>query len=229
MAYLLHIESTSTVCSVALSQNEQLLAVEELNDGYSHAENLHVFIQKLLSNNHISSKDLSAISVSRGPGSYTGLRIGFSAAKGLAYALNIPLISIDTLQALSFLATTKEKHDALYCPMIDARRMEVYCAIYDKELNSVRTAQAIVLNEESIQTFPTEKEIYFFGDGMPKAKELLEILPNAHFINNIIPSAKALINLAFEKYTNKQFADIAYSEPFYLKEFYFTSPKKINS
>lgn len=229
MAYLLHIESTSTVCSVALSQNEQLLAVEELNDGYSHAENLHVFIQKLLSNNHISSKDLSAISVSKGPGSYTGLRIGFSAAKGLAYALNIPLISIDTLQALSFLATTAEKHDALYCPMIDARRMEVYCAIYDKELNSVRTAQAIVLNEESIQTFPTEKEIYFFGDGMPKAKELLEILPNAHFINNIIPSAKALINLAFEKYTNKQFADIAYSEPFYLKEFYFTSPKKINS
>lgn len=229
MAYLLHIESTSTVCSVALSQNEQLLAVEELNDGYSHAENLHVFIQKLLSNNHISSKDLSAISVSKGPGSYTGLRIGFSAAKGLAYALNIPLISIDTLQALSFLATTAEKHDALYCPMIDARRMEVYCAIYDKELNSVRTAQAIVLNEESIQTFPTEKEIYFFGDGMPKAKELLEILPNTHFINNIIPSAKALINLAFEKYTNKQFADIAYSEPFYLKEFYFTSPKKINS
>lgn len=226
MAYLLHIESTSTVCSVALSQKEQLLAVEELNDGYSHAENLHVFIQKLLSNNHISSKDLSAVSVSRGPGSYTGLRIGFSAAKGLTYALNIPLISIDTLQALSFLAITKEKHDALYCPMIDARRMEVYTAIYNKELNSLRTAQAIVLNDESIQTFPTEKEIYFFGDGMPKAKELLQTLPNAHFIDGIVPSAKALINLAFEKYTKKEFEDVAYSEPFYLKEFYFTSPKK---
>lgn len=228
MAYLLHIESSSTVCSVALSNDSNLLALEEIDGGYTHAENLHVFIQKILKDKSISAKELSAVSVSIGPGSYTGLRIGFSAAKGLAYALNIPLISIDTLQALAFSALEKEKHDGLYCPMIDARRMEVYTAVYNQQLEMINPAKALILDEQSILSFPKEKDIYFFGDGMPKAKELLQTLPNARFIESIVPSAKALINLAFQKYTSKEFADIAYSEPFYLKEVYFTTSKKIN-
>lgn len=226
MAYFLHIESTSTVCSVALSQNDTLIALEELNNGYTHAENLHLFINKVLKNNQLSPIDLAAVSVSKGPGSYTGLRIGFSAAKGLAYALNIPLISIDTLQTLASLAKEKENQDVLFCPLIDARRMEVYSAIYDTHLNCIQTPTALILNEESISNFPKDKTICFFGDGMPKAKELLQSLNNVRFIEGILPSAKALVSLAFQKYTNKDFADIAYSEPFYLKEFHFTTPKK---
>jgi len=226
LAYLLHIESTSTVCSVALSKDNKLIALEELNNGYTHAENLHVFINNLLKSNQLSPKDLSAVSVSKGPGSYTGLRIGFSAAKGLAYALNIPLISIDTLLALTSLAREKKDQAVLFCPLIDARRMEVYTAIYDTQLNCIQAPAALILNEESILNFPKDKILCFFGDGMTKAKDLLQNLSNVHFIENILPSAKALVELAFQKYTNQDFADIAYSEPFYLKEFHFTTAKK---
>lgn len=226
MAYLLHIESSSTVCSVAISKDTELIAIKELNNGYTHAENLHVFIDELLKEKALKPTDLNAIAVSSGPGSYTGLRIGFSAAKGLAYALQIPLISIDTLKALSVLASKQINADALYCPMMDARRMEVYCATYNKNLNEVLPIQALVVSEESIKVFDLQKPIYFFGDGMPKAKALLQTLPQVFFIDNINAGASGMIELAYAKYEAKQFEDTAYAEPNYLKEFFFTTAKK---
>ena len=226
MAYLLHIESTSTVCSVAISKDDELIAIKEVNNGYTHAENLHVFIEQLLNESSLHAKDLNAVSVSSGPGSYTGLRIGFSAAKGLAYALQIPLITIDTLKALTATAVTTINKEGIFCPLLDARRMEVYCAAYDKELNETLSVRALVLSEESIYVFNTTKDIYFFGDGMPKAQELLQTIPNVHFIEGITASASAMISLAFKKYCTKDFADIAYVEPNYLKEFFFTTSKK---
>jgi tRNA threonylcarbamoyladenosine biosynthesis protein TsaB len=226
VAYLLHIESTSTVCSVAISNDAKLLAVKEINNGYTHAENLHVFIEQLLKEKSLQPKDLNAISVSSGPGSYTGLRIGFSAAKGLAYALQIPLIIIDTLKALSSEVINRGNLEAVYCPLLDARRMEVYCAVYDNQLNEIVTVRPLVLNEESIQIFNRNTDIYFFGDGMPKAKTLLQTLPRVHFIDDITASATSMMSLAFQKYTIQEFADLAYVEPNYLKEFFFTTAKK---
>lgn len=226
MAYLLHIESTSTVCSVAISKDDELVAIKEINNGYTHAENLHVFIEQLLFETSLHAKDLNAVSVSSGPGSYTGLRIGFSAAKGLAYALQIPLITIETLKALSSEVINTNDQNAIYCPLLDARRMEVYCAIYDNQLKEILPVQALVLNEETIQIFNQSKNIYFFGDGMPKAKDLLQTLPNVHFIDDITASATSIISLAFQKYTTRDFADVAYVEPNYLKEFFFTTAKK---
>ena len=226
MAYLLHIESSSTVCSVAISKDAELKALKELNNGYTHAENLHVFIAQLLKDSSLSAKDLNAISISSGPGSYTGLRIGFSAAKGLAYALQKPLITIDTLKALNNIAIQKVNEEALFCPMMDARRMEVYCAVYDNQFNEILPSQALVLDENTIQTFNLNKPIYFFGDGMPKAKHLLQNIPYSFFIENIAASASSMISLAFEKFLAKDFADVAYSEPNYLKEFFFTTAKK---
>ena len=226
MAYLLHIESTSTVCSVALSENDQLISIKEINNGYTHAENLHVFIKDLFLEVNLEIKQLNAISVSTGPGSYTGLRIGYATAKGLAYALSIPLITVSTLKALTTIAIPHATLDALFCPLLDARRMEVYCAMYSNTLEEVIPVNALVLNEESVLTFKKEKPIYFFGDGMPKAKELLSVLPYIHFIEDITASAKALIPLAYQKYVNQDFEDIAYAEPMYLKEFYFATAKK---
>ncbi|MES2513825.1 MAG: tRNA (adenosine(37)-N6)-threonylcarbamoyltransferase complex dimerization subunit type 1 TsaB [Bacteroidota bacterium] len=226
MAYLLHIESSSPVCSVAISKNADPIALKELNNGYTHAENLHVFIDELLNENTIAIKELDAISVSSGPGSYTGLRIGFSAAKGLAYALQIPLITIDTLKALSISAMQQTPAHGLFCALMDARRMEVYCAGYTRDLKEIVPVQALVLDEQSISTFDHDADIYFFGDGMPKAKNLLQNLPKAHFIDDITASSKSMIRLAFEKYNAKDFADVAYSEPNYLKEFFFTTAKK---
>ena len=226
MAYILHIESTSTVCSVALSHNDQLLAIKELNNGYTHAENLHLFIQDVLLDVGISVKQLQAISVSTGPGSYTGLRIGYATAKGLAYALNIPLITVSTLRALTALAIQQIATDAYYCPMLDARRMEVYCALYNQALEEIIPVNALIVSEESIMAFNKNKPIYFFGDGMPKSKELLNTLPSACYIENIVASAKSLIPLAYQKFIQQDFDNIAYAEPMYLKEFYFATPKK---
>lgn len=226
VALILHIESSSTVCSVALSNNTDLIDCKELDNGYTHVENLHVFIEQLLSENNISASQLNAISVSSGPGSYTGLRIGYSAAKGLAYALNIPLIAIDTLQAMCVSAKNNVNISANFCPIIDARRMEVYCAVYDSNLNNIKPTSALIIDDTSILQFETHTPIYFFGDGMPKAKELLSKLKNVHFLDSIKPSAKAMIKLAYDKYQTQGFENTAYAEPFYLKEFFFQSSKK---
>jgi tRNA threonylcarbamoyladenosine biosynthesis protein TsaB len=224
VAYLLHIESTSTVCSVSVSENNTLLAVKEINDGFTHAENLHLFIQDVLQQVGLTLKQLQAISISSGPGSYTGLRIGFASAKGLAYALNIPLIKVDTLQSLSRCVIERINKDVYYCPLIDARRMEVYYAIHNLELNEIQVPANLVLSESTVSIFDLDKDIYFFGDGLEKSKSILSQLKRAHFIENIVPSSNHLISLAFDKFLKNEFEDLAYTEPFYLKDFYFTTP-----
>lgn len=218
MPYILNIETSTTVCSVSVSENSRLLHFKEINNGYTHAENLHVFIEETLKELQVKPSELTAVSVSRGPGSYTGLRIGVSAAKGLAYALNIPLISVDTLQIMAQAVSNREEN-SVYCPMLDARRMEVYTCVYDHKLDPKQPIEAIIVDENSIQKFKTYSKIYFFGDGMPKCRELLRNLDNAQFVDNIYPSSKYMCNLAFEKLINQKFENSAYFEPFYLKDF----------
>lgn len=229
MAYILHIETTSTVCSVAISSNDRLLAIKELNEGYSHAENLHVFIQQILIEAKITINQLNAISISKGPGSYTGLRIGYATAKGLCYALNIPLIAINTLKMLtsSVINEFASSTELVFCPMIDARRMEVYVAMYSYSLNELESTKAVILNAESITEFINKyPTICIFGDGMPKAQELIESLGlKAHYVQNISPSAGSLIRLSYQNYLKQEFENIAYAEPFYLKEFFFAQKK----
>lgn len=218
MPLILNIETSTTLCSVSLAKAGKILASKEVNEGYTHAENLHVFIEEVLTIAKISAKDLNAVAVGSGPGSYTGLRIGVSAAKGLAYALQIPLIAINTLQIMSAMATRESKSDGLFCAMLDARRMEVYTAIFDKDLNTIKETSAQIL-PEALSFFDTGKPIYFFGDGMPKCREILKQIPQASFIENIVPSASALAELSYQKHKNGQFEDVAYFEPFYLKNF----------
>ena len=227
LKHILCIETSTTVCSVCVTADDKILAHKEINNGFSHAENLHVFIEDVLKEANLSIKQINAVAVSKGPGSYTGLRIGVSAAKGLCYALQIPLISIDTLQAMAYEVNSKFKiqnSELLYCPMLDARRMEVYCAIYDKNLEAILPVNALVLDEKSIEILNINKPIYFFGDGMPKAKELLQTIKNSFFIEAIFPSAKSMAELAFNKFKQNIVEDVAYFEPFYLKEF-FTNAK----
>ena len=223
--YILNIETATTVCSVSLSKNGELIAFKELNAGYTHAENLHSFIQNVLEAGAVSVNDLRAVAVSKGPGSYTGLRIGVSAAKGLAYALNIPLISLDTLQVMAEHELLDKNNDSFYCPMIDARRMEVFTALYDKNLGLELPVHALVVDEESIKKFEVYPRVYFFGDGMPKCRTILQQLPNAVFVDNILPSAKYMTALSFEKFEQNLFEDLAYFEPFYLKDFLIMQKK----
>jgi tRNA threonylcarbamoyladenosine biosynthesis protein TsaB len=216
---ILNIETSTTLCSVALSVNGKVISFKEEDKGYTHAENLHVFINEILKEANLSPKDLSAVAVGSGPGSYTGLRIGVSAAKGLAYALNLPLISVNTLLTMAHLASQNKTEDVLYCPMLDARRMEVYCALLDKDLNFTKPTSAEIISEENYSYFKNEKPVYFFGDGMPKCKSILEKIPQSKFIDNIKPSAVMLAELSHQKFISKQLEDVAYFEPFYLKDF----------
>ncbi len=218
MEYSLHIETSSTVCSVALGLNNETKDFVEINNGFSHAENLHVFIDKLLQKNKIAPNTLSFIGLSSGPGSYTGLRIGASAAKGLAFALNIPIIEINTLQLLT--QTIPKKANTYYCPLVDARRMEVYTAVFDFETSSVLETTALIIDEESAKRFESYTPITFFGDGMPKCKEILSKILNVDFVENIAVSASYMPALAYQKYKNKEYLDTANFEPRYLKEFY---------
>lgn len=224
MALILNIETATTVCSVSISENDKLIALKEIDNGFTHAENLHVFIKELLTQTNINITDLNAIAVSKGPGSYTGLRIGVSSAKGLCYALNIPLISINTLQVMTNSIVVR-KENACYCPMLDARRMEVYTAIFDLNLNEVLPTEALIINEESVEKFKKYSSIYFLGDGMPKCRDILSGISNAKFIENIKPSAQHMLTLSYKKFKEKAFEDVAYFEPFYLKDF-MISPKK---
>lgn len=218
MTYILNIETSTTVCSVAITNDGELLALKEINNGFTHAENLHVFILEVLAEINITPQQLAAVAVSKGPGSYTGLRIGVSAAKGLCFALQIPLISINTLQLLSANVIDR-KSKAVYCPMLDARRMEVYTSVYDEHLNELIPTESLIVNDESITKYNTFPIIHFFGDGMNKCKSILEKNSNARFIDNIVPSAKAMGNLSYIKFKKQHFEDVAYFEPFYLKDF----------
>jgi len=225
MTHILCIETSTTVCSVCVTADNKILSHKEINNGFSHAENLHVFIEDVLQEANLSIKQINAVAVSKGPGSYTGLRIGVSTAKGLCYALQIPLISIDTLQAMAYsVQRTMFNGQCVYCPMLDARRMEVYCAIYNKNLETIIAVNALVLDEKSIEILNINKPIYFFGDGMPKAKELLKEIKDSFFVEDVFPSAESMAELSFTKFKRNIVEDVAYFEPFYLKEF-FTNAK----
>jgi tRNA threonylcarbamoyladenosine biosynthesis protein TsaB len=217
LALILNIETATTQCSVALAKHGVVMSSKELNEGYSHAENLHVFIDEVLKQAGIEPKQLNAVAVGSGPGSYTGLRIGVSAAKGLAFSLQIPLIAVNTLKIMTASIQRDEKH--LYCPMLDARRMEVYCAIYDADLSEERKTSAEIISSEDLNFFKVQKPIVFFGDGMMKCKDILSALPGSTFVYGIFPSAKILAKLSFQSYSQKQFEDVSTFEPFYLKDF----------
>jgi tRNA threonylcarbamoyladenosine biosynthesis protein TsaB len=223
VAYILNIETSTTNCSVSLShKGETLVLKEDYGNGYSHAEKLHVYVDEVLKEAKISTLQLDAIAVSKGPGSYTGLRIGVSAAKGLAFALNIPLISVSTLEAL---AHQVKADSGLIIPMLDARRLEVYSAIFDTQFNSIRAIEAQVLDETSFQSYLSENKVYFIGDGVAKTKALLDN-NNAVFIENKLPSADQMSALSFNKYKKSDTEDVAYFEPYYLKDFVAIKSKK---
>ncbi len=217
MAIILTLDTSTKNCSVALFNGNKIIAFKEQNsDDYTHAEQLTLFIEEVIKSANLTLKEIEAIAISKGPGSYTGLRIGTSTAKGLCYALDIPLISISTLKAMAF--TMAKNHVAnIYCPMIDARRMEVFSAIYDVENNEIRKIQADVVDEQTYTNF-LNNEVLFFGDGALKCKEIINH-KNAKFLEGIYPSAKDLGKLAHAKFMNKDFEDVAYFEPFYLKDF----------
>jgi len=216
--YILNIETATKNCSVSLAKNgETILCKEIAEQGYSHAEKLHVFIEEILKETGIDAIDLNGIAVSKGPGSYTGLRIGVSTAKGLCYALGIPLISVDTLQVLAKKVVVK---DGLIVPMLDARRMEVYSAIFDKSYSKIKEVQAEILTENSYAD--SQETFYFIGDCQEKCKTVLTAT-NFHFLPEIVfPSAKEMSALSYEKFINNDFEDVAYFEPFYLKDFLIT-------
>ena len=220
MSYILHLETSTKVCSVALSNDGKLIALKESNEiNYAHGENLTLFIQAVLKNASVHLNALSAVSIASGPGSYTGLRIGVSTAKGLCYALEIPLIAVDALFSLAQIAA--EKHpNSILCPMIDARRMEVFNAVYSPTLSCLKPISADVIVADSYADF---EPFIFFGDGAEKAQAIWEDRA-CTFDNSILPSAKGQLKRATEKFQAKDFEDVAYFEPFYLKDFY--SPQK---
>lgn len=218
MTYILNIETATKNCSVSLSKNGETICCKEIAEqGYSHAEKLHVFIEEILKESGIDLQELKAIAVSKGPGSYTGLRIGVSTAKGLCYALGIPLIAVDTLAVL---AQSVAQNDGLIIPMLDARRMEVYSAVFDANHKMIMEVQAEVLTENSYADF--KEKIYFVGDCQEKCQTVLSA-ENFVFIPEIVfPSAKEMSPISYQKFTKNEFEDVAYFEPFYLKDFMLT-------
>ncbi len=230
MAVILNIETSTNVCSVALTAEGLVLKHHEDFKGQNHAALLSGFIKSCLDHLADHEMKLDAVAVSLGPGSYTGLRIGLSEAKGLAYALDIPLIGVDTLQlmAVSVMFNHDISPDSLFAPMIDARRMEVYTAVYDLALTPLLSPTPLILDENSYSQYLSEnREVLFFGNGSDKAHELLGKHPNAHFIADINPLAVDMIALADRAYAQKDFLDLAYSVPTYLKEFQATRPKNL--
>jgi tRNA threonylcarbamoyladenosine biosynthesis protein TsaB len=221
MSIILHIETSTKACSVALAEGGYLLASDfRTFEHYAHAETLNPMIQEVMQKAKRNFKDLEAISVSSGPGSYTGLRIGISSAKGFCYGLEIPLIAISSLEIMAAAAKNYEgKHEnAVLVPMMDARRMEVYSATFDKDLKRLDNDKAIIVDENFTKRFEGEK-IYYFGDGMPKCFSILESDPRSVFIDAIYPDAKNMIQISLVKFRNSEFENLAYFEPEYLKEF----------
>jgi len=220
--YILNIETATKNCSISIAKDSETIVCNEIaEEGYSHAERLHVFIEESITAAGISFKDLVAIAVSQGPGSYTGLRIGVSAAKGLCFALGIPLIAVDTLQSLAAQVIIE---NGLIIPMLDARRMEVYSAVFSSDLESQRNILAEVITEDSFQEY--NEILYFVGDCADKCKEVLT-KSNFVFLEGIkYPSANQMSALSYQKYLKKDFVDVAYFEPYYLKDFMITTSKK---
>ncbi|MDF9795797.1 tRNA threonylcarbamoyladenosine biosynthesis protein TsaB [Catalinimonas alkaloidigena] len=227
MSYILSLETATKTCSVALHRDRQLLALQDFHLEKSHSSILHPLIADLMEYCEVDRKQLSAVALSMGPGSYTGLRIGTSTAKGLCFALEIPLIAINTLEAMALSVQKYNKKNALLCPMLDARRMEVYYQIRDSAGEEVHATAPLVVEENSFDKYLNDREVWFFGDGSDKCRSFLENRSeHAIFIEHIQPSAKEVGELAWQKFDAKSFEDVAYFEPFYLKEFRTTKPKK---
>lgn len=223
---ILHIETSTNICSIAISENGQCIFTKSDSEGMNHAALLSVFIAEAMEFLKSVSKNPDAVAVSSGPGSYTGLRIGVSTAKGLCYGLDIPLIAVSTLEILTAnaLLTAEAATNTLFCPMIDARRMEVYAAFYNQEGIIQREISADIIDENSYSEILENHSVYFFGNGAEKCKTTLTH-PNAKFIDGMYPLAQNMIALAEKAYAEKKFVDVAYFEPFYLKEFYTTAAK----
>ena len=231
---ILHIETATEICSVALSEGDQQLSLVESDAERSHATLLNAFIRKVFKESGRGFNQLDAIAISKGPGSFTGLRIGVSTAKGLAFGLEIPLLSSGTLNNMAYGALNHpsiqaiiDKHgtELLLCPMLDARRMEVYACFFTTDMTVIREVAADVIEGDSYRDILDKHHICFFGNGSLKCKEVLDH-PNAHFVSELNPSAAQMIAPAFDRYKQQQFEDVAYFEPFYLKDFIATIPKK---
>ncbi len=225
MAVILNIDTSTNACSVALSKDGEVVIYRLKEEGRNHSELLGVFVDEVLNEAEGLGLSLDAVAFSAGPGSYTGLRIGVSLAKGLCFGYQIPLISIETLKVMSLSASRKWEEDGILCPMIDARRMEVYDALFDADLTNLRETKAEIIDENSFASYLTDQKVCFFGDGSDKCKELLSS-ENAVFLEGIMPLAMDMASLAEEAYQKAQFVDVAYYEPHYLKEFMVTTSKK---
>ena len=216
MALILNLETATKTCSVSLAQNgKEILTKEITEEHFSHAENLNIFIQEVMKSAGKNLKELDAVAVSEGPGSYTGLRIGASTAKGLCYALDIPLIAVNSLKSLAVLMD--KNYDLIY-PMFDAMRMEVYAAVYDQALSEIQKTQALIIEEKSFADLLSQKSILFAGPGAIKCQDMIKN-QNAHFDLQTAVSAKGMCELSEQKFNAKEFEDLAYFEPFYLKDF----------
>ena len=229
MSCILHIETSTSVCSVAVSEDGKVIFDKADRTGNNHAEALGSFVDEAMSFADSHAIPLDAVAVSGGPGSYTGLRIGVSMAKGVCYALDIPLISVSTLELMCvpvLLRYDDMEENALLCPMIDARRMEVYASLYDRALKPVRDIQADVVDSDTYRKWLDERPVYFFGNGAAKCIETINH-PNAHLIDGIDPLAKWMMPLAEMKMLNNIHEDVAYYVPFYLKDFVAKTPKKL--
>jgi tRNA threonylcarbamoyladenosine biosynthesis protein TsaB len=225
LAIILNIETATKNCSVSLAKDGVELALVELNEEqFSHAEKLHSFILEVLKKSDKKMSAIDAIAISSGPGSYTGLRIGVSAAKGLCFSLDIPLISIPTLSSLAN-AIIVDKGDIII-PLLDARRMEVYSAVFNSERKQIRDTQAEIIDKNSFSKYLEIGKVYFLGDGALKSKEFIH-RGSAIFLEGYFPSAKEMVKLSYKKFMNKDFEDVAYFEPYYLKDFIAIKPKKL--
>ena len=231
MSLILCIETGTDVCSVGVARNGELLSLRESDQGRDHAKNLAVFVDELLHETNISPDELDAIAVGMGPGSYTGLRIGVSFAKGMCYGLNIPLLAVGSLDALAQVAiedheagivNIDEWDSARLCPMVDARRMEVYAQVFDTECNPLSEVSAEVITEESFSKWRNDGKLVIFGNGAAKCQE---VLAGTTYVS-VVPSARGLAKLAHKRYEEGKFEDIAYFEPFYLKDFIVIPSKK---
>lgn len=223
MSVILQIETATTSCSVALAIDGKVVAFKQINERNIHAEVITLFIDELVASANLTYDNLDAIAVSSGPGSYTGLRIGVSTAKGLCFALDKPLIAIETLEAMAYGIIHSDDftvdEGALLCPMIDARRMEVYCALFDAQGQKVRSTSADIIDEQSFAEELNKHKVIFFGDGADKCEAALGTNLNAQFLPGFVNSATFLSQKAAEKFDKKEFEDVAYFEPYYLKDF----------
>jgi tRNA threonylcarbamoyladenosine biosynthesis protein TsaB len=216
MALILALETATTNCSVSISKNGEIIGFkEDFNENYSHSERLHCYIEEVVTECNINLNELDAIAVSKGPGSYTGLRIGVSAAKGLCISLDIPLISVNTLESL---ANQIYGDSDIIIPMLDARRMEVYSSVYSSNKEKIRKTKAEILDKKSFSDYSSSGKIIFIGNGAKKYKDICPYI-NVEFHENNQPSAKEMGPLAYSKFLKKEFEDVAYFEPYYLKDF----------